>query len=484
MRAAVVVAAVIGLGLGVARADAPRGFDHQLHARDVAVSGGADIACVRCHAQRAGVLLARPGHAACFGACHGPPPRAASDPARASVCAACHAPGARTVERPAYRRDPDHALAIGHLDHAAIACAQCHTAPRAARGTPAPPAAVHRRCLGCHDGSGAAGRGPAMTACAGCHVAASGRPAPPALRMDRDVEIVVTSAFSHARHASRSPAGRACTTCHAAVRATNDAQLPRPTADGCAAPGCHDARAAFPITAACTRCHQDAPARKFEVERPDARFSHAAHAALLPFVACASCHPLAASGEVAVAGHAACAGCHAEDFGIRRPRTCGACHNATEPWRALQADRLPPARSEFGAALDHAVHPGACASCHRLATEIAELRPPRGHRACTGAGCHAVSSGAAPALTACEGCHARGREAARLAERLAAPWSVRARFRHAPHAQTACATCHVDGATTAPPAKAQCAPCHDGRTAFKLTGTHCARCHTGAAAAQ
>ena len=61
---------------------------------------------------------------------------------------------------------------------------------------------------------------------------------------------------------------------------------------------------------------------------------------------------------------------------------------------------------------------------------------------------------------------------------------------HAFHARTggqplACATCHGDlrgaDATALPtPGKATCAPCHDGTTAFKLTGTHCARCHRGA----
>ena len=54
-----------------------------------------------------------------------------------------------------------------------------------------------------------------------------------------------------------------------------------------------------------------------------------------------------------VAGHTACAGCHADDFGARWPKKCGACHNATEPWRALIADRPLPERTEFGATLDH-----------------------------------------------------------------------------------------------------------------------------------
>jgi len=257
---------------------------------------------------------------------------------------------------------------------------------------------------------------------------------------------------------------------------------------GCAPAGCHDGKAAFPITAACTKCHQDAPKGRFEVARPDARFSHATHGPKqLP---CAGCHPLGERGEVLVAGHAACAPCHAEDFGRRRPTICGACHNATEPWRPLTPDRLPPERTEFGATIDHRKHPGACASCHALTTQAAQLRPPRGHGACLGAGCHAVSGGPAPAMSACEACHQASRAEERRRARLAAPWSVRARFDHATHRRSKdgelpCTACHVDLsapelASLRTPPKATCAGCHDGGAAFKLTGTTCTRCHGGA----
>ncbi|HEX7836262.1 MAG TPA: cytochrome c3 family protein, partial [Kofleriaceae bacterium] len=70
------------------------------------------------------------------------------------------------------------------------------------------------------------------------------------------------------------------------------------------------------------------------------------------------------------------------------------------------------------------------------------------------------------------------------------PWSVRRSFDHAAHARTGdgrplgCGACHVDlhgpdVTALATPAKATCAPCHDGATAFKLTGTTCTRCHEG-----
>jgi c(7)-type cytochrome triheme protein len=309
-----------------------------------------------------------------------------------------------------------------------------------------------------------------------------GAPTPPRIFHS---EVNVAGAFSHARHAARGGDGARCASCHRAVLATDDNILPAPSAETCAAARCHDGAAAFPLTAACTRCHLAPTVPGFKVERPQARYSHATHDEVAQ--PCAACHPLTRSGEVTVVGHAPCAPCHAEDFGRREPKICGACHNGTEPWRALVADRGPPERTEFGATLDHAKHPGACESCHALTTPAVELRPPRGHRACTGKGCHAVTTGPAPRLGACESCHRRGLVLDRQVARLAAPWSVRRKFDHRTHGARAahpCTGCHVDlgggdvAALAAPP-KSACAPCHDGTAAFKLTGTTCTRCHEG-----
>jgi predicted CXXCH cytochrome family protein len=256
----------------------------------------------------------------------------------------------------------------------------------------------------------------------------------------------------------------------------------------CGASGCHDGKPVFAITTACTKCHSTPPADKFTVERPPERFSHAVHDSAK--LACAVCHPLGKTGEVLVAGHAACAGCHADDFSARVPTKCGACHNATEPWRKLVADRPPPERTEFGATLDHSKHSSDCKSCHSLRTASSQLRPPRGHRACTGSTCHAVNVGPAPKLAACEGCHAIGLLTSRATARASTPWSVRPLFDHVVHqrdaagSELACTSCHEDltgssiGAL-ATPAKKTCAPCHDGRASFKLTGTTCMRCHPG-----
>lgn len=463
------------------------GFEHNLHDRDLVVGGAQSLPCTRCHAIKAGALVGKPGHDACFGACHGAPPRRGDRPGeRLAICTSCHAeavlvapsPRAFPVHYPPYLLEPNFAVTVGHHRHREVACAQCHGGKNAA---------PHARCAGCHDGTGATGRGPAMTACTGCHMPATGRPLPPSII---HAEVNVSGAFLHGKHAARSADGARCTTCHRALLDTDDNVLPAPRAATCATARCHDGAAAFAITAACTRCHLAPSVPGFKVVRPVDRYSHATHSAVrLP---CAACHPLTRTGEVAVVGHAPCATCHADDFGLREPKTCGACHNGTEPWRALVADRGPPERTEFGATLDHEKHRAPCATCHALTTPGSQLRPPRGHRACTGKACHAVATGPAPRLSACEVCHRPGLALERSVARLGAPWSVRTRFDHASHAASirdralACEACHVDlratDVTTLPtPPKATCEPCHDGTVAFKVTGTTCTRCHQGAA---
>ena len=481
---------------GVARADGPRttpfGFDHTVHDRDVNVSGGEPIACAHCHQEKNGRLVGRPEHAACFGACHGAPPatpargaRLAIEPARMKLCANCHAEaalvapftGKLAVTYPPYTTDQDFNLLLGHKQHREVACTQCHDPITKKRPPP------HQRCAGCHDGG--KNHGPAMATCGTCHPPAVGKPQPPELRL---VLNSVRSVFSHGAHAARGGAGKDCTTCHAPIKDADETvlSLPRPTVKECAR--CHDGKAAFSTTGACTKCHDQAPA-KFDVARPEARFSHDGHHdQVVATSPCTSCHKLdARTGEVTIAGHAACTTCHADDFELRFPAKCGACHNATEPWRHLRADRQPPDSTEFGASLDHGKHAGACTRCHTLQTRTTQLRMPRGHVACTGGGCHAATTGPAPQLAQCDGCHRLGRAAARLANRAADPWSVRLAFDHAPHAKAsdgsplACTACHVQlGATIVDlptPPKATCAGCHDGKRSFKLTGTTCRKCH-------
>src|SRR5205807_2029561 len=119
----------------------PIGFDHQVHDRDVNVSGAETIACSRCHVTKGRAIL-RPDHASCFGTCHGgiapvAPKKAARlvvAPDQLRVCTSCHAEaalalpftGALPVAYPPYVLDPDFAITIGHKRHRAFACATCH----------------------------------------------------------------------------------------------------------------------------------------------------------------------------------------------------------------------------------------------------------------------------------------------------------------------------------------------------------------------
>ena len=443
-----------------AHADTATGFAHRIHDLKLTTAGTESLPCGSCHPLAGGRLVGKPGHATCFtAACHAPKPTAGK------VCEVCHAASALAQPRakppvfyPPYAIDRDFRVQLGHASHASAPCTTCHL-PR--------PAAPHARCLGCHDGKATF----AMATCEPCHAAASGDPKPPELG---PTMYSMKSSFSHSKHATRGPAGAACATCHAALAKSNDQFLPRPTAATCAASGCHDGAGGFAITEACTRCHVD-PATAV-VRMPVVRYRHALHAKL----PCATCHKVAGN-EVTSTGHAACVGCHAAEFGSPGPRICLACHSSIEPWRHLVVDRLPPPASEFGADLAHGKHDRPCAECHSLDTATHELRPPRGHGACSG--CHLATTGPAPHLDDCAACHTAGLQSARDITRRGAAWSVRQRFHHRTHTAP-CTTCHVDMsaasiADLATPPKATCAGCHEGRTAFKLTGTTCTRCHVG-----
>lgn len=386
------------------------GFPHLVHEERMFTAGKDKLACESCHSG-----TKKPTHATCFG-CH-------DFKKETALCDTCHVSKTK-VFYPPYAIDPDYRVELGHQAHAATTCARCHDAK---------PAAPHARCKSCHE---------TEKKCSFCHIAATGDPAPPRLKPP----VYAMTSFRHDKH------DKNCTQCHAAIAQSNDQFLPRPDAKSCAS--CHD------IAQKCTLCHTTSgPIEKVKV----LRFRHATH----DQAPCASCHRVQGN-EVVSVGHAACTGCHAEDFGSRTPRVCMACHTSIEPWRKLIVDRLPPPSTEFGAALDHGKHPQPCAQCHTLTTQTHELRPPRGHLACSS--CHAKE------LANCAMCHTAGVQAERDITRRGAAWSVRERFTHRTHTG-ACADCHKDPMT--PPAKASCAPCHDGKSAFALTGTTCTRCHVG-----
>lgn len=470
-------------------------FDHQVHSQKNQLSGRTEIACAACHTLRDGLVRSRPNHATCFGSCHASAPTRANAATRFAaephLCGACHqapqagAPPNYRARLPAGSADRDFGLALSHQAHSSATCQSCHrtvggvtTAVNTKRR--ATNAAPHSRCIQCH---GAATVGPrfAIGDCDRCHTAAFGPESTPIIAHGL---MAVTKAFGHQQAAHRNAP---CATCHRAVATSTSDVLDPPTMVSCGTSNCHDGKAAFATTQACTRCHQEAPVRTFVVARPTKRYNHAAHGVFESGAAlCTSCHRNG-NNEPTPPSHDACTACHASDFASPEPVICGACHQSTEPWRPLVADQRPLPSSEFGARLDHRSHVSPCITCHTLTTATTELRPARGHSSCSA--CHRAQ--AQPALTQCTACHQPNLTNQRNQQRLTAPWSTRRQFDHRAHGRAAspsqCSDCHISAPTSGDvlayptPSKATCARCHDGQRAFSVTSTECRRCHdTGA----
>jgi hypothetical protein len=489
----------------------PDGFDHLSHAGELLASGAAATGCTACHAiDRRGRVTGRPGHHTCFGACHGEPPRVRSAAdrrrrvavpvgERREVCQACHAAAALTrveagsaerlaVDADPYLRDPEYALTLSHAAHAGVTrgCRACHATPDRPGG-PSPPAQGsaardHASCATCHLSGKVR-----MTDCERCHTPAVGPTRRPSIVAG---DAPVGARLDHRRHAAR---GARCETCHLAVATTTSDRIPAPAKATCA--GCHDGEHAASMLVSCRTCHA-AP----RVPRPGssvepARFSHLAHPGA---TVCVGCHR---GGGRARLGHATCTGaaCHAADFADPTPTICGACHVAAEPWTEQHLDPPPTGPTEFGARFSHRAHLGgaspriawSCERCHDGQGDAVAARA-TDHASCRGDGCH--DRGRTPTLTDCGGCHVARLVSRHAAERTARRFAVRGRFRHAAHrAATAgvtpsCSACHdvllADGLDDLPgPAKARCAPCHDGERAFKMTGHGCIRCHERGAGA-
>jgi hypothetical protein len=479
--------------LALAAAATAGGFDHVVHEGQVIGAGNADPACSDCHTvDKSGAVRGAPGHAQCFGSCHGDAPdrlRRGKPYAIAGgqrvVCATCHAPDdLEAAERgqarklpaayPPYSIDPDHALQLSHAAHGEVTCQTCHAASAKSASAKRP----HARCTGCH---GKPEASPPMSECRSCHPRAFGDAA--SGPQSQRGAFPVTAKFDHERHRGHVAAGSRddCAVCHADVAQATGGALPAPSMTVCAS--CHDGTKAFDtVGTSCRKCHVASDARPVRGER--LAFSHGAHGERGMEIDCDGCHSLANDGTPLppASNHRPCANddCHASDFSSAAPKTCGTCHVGNEPWRPLAWFPLPRGATEFGAEISHASHAGSrpkCNACHD--SDGARMPVSRGHAACTGSDCH---GGSERPLSRCQTCHTRGLVAGRDAAAGAATWSVRARFRHDRHSAE-CEQCHTDVAAApdiaaiAAPAKPRCASCHDGGDAFKMTGHDCARCH-------
>jgi len=195
------------------------------------------------------------------------------------------------------------------------------------------------------------------------------------------------------------------------------------------------------------------------------------------------------------AGHAPCAGCHAQQFSNANHPICSICHTNSQ---SGSLKSFPPLRS-FSVKFDHAAHSSVgatCATCHRGRRDGVSLSIPAGtsaHTTCFT--CHtpqAKSDG--KNLSSCGTCHELGR-LVRSSER---PAAFRMNFSHAKHDSgegLKCVDCHRfrPGAATgrevispvalnhrAPARVTSCATCHNGKRAFGGDDfSVCTRCHSG-----
>lgn len=194
----------------------------------------------------------------------------------AKICKVCHLtsdPFRVNPVRKKFREKSEFWVALSHLSHSKVDCAQCHAKeagkpePTVAPGLLAP---AHELCGSCHQDL----QKPLMNECASCHKAL--HDLPPArqaakwrvstnfsheshARDPRTAKVVSEAAVGKARVDMASASKTSCDECHSSVRAsTAQAPAPRPTMHGCAT--CHQGVWAFKTTGVdCVRCHGVTP---------------------------------------------------------------------------------------------------------------------------------------------------------------------------------------------------------------------------------
>lgn len=236
-------------------------------------------------------------------------------------------------------------------------------------------------------------------------------------------------------------------------------------------------------------------------------FSHVQHFNKGLSQDCGACHGGDGRGGLQAPGanHAPCNSCHAEEFAKRDSKLCQSCHEDSDPWvKNKPIAQLSGGASSFVAGFSHKDHTGRidalkggdCATCHPVQsgqeapTPIKKkgrggatgLYTPAAHTQC--AQCH---SNLAPKMDDCAGCHRLPEAGAEASKVKVTPieWRVGAKFTHGGHLSRGmkCDNCHAGVLTVEPgeavpkPTKVDCAGCHNGKTAFSVTGHDCAKCH-------
>jgi hypothetical protein len=283
-----------------------------------------------------------------------------------------------------------------------VSCSDCHLAGRTVPGPTG-----HGPCARCHADEVDLARGPAMSACDGCHGGLQAAARTPRTLIQGDLR------FDHQHHAADARGERiGCATCHTATATSmSAAQHPPPPIAACVA--CHDDSRRVPISKRmrmCETCHatraqrfgllaprshlpaSERPAdhtlafrHDHRVEAADARRCASCHAMMSgsPDSACDECHQVMRPvdhtvlwreydhGSEAIVDGARCATCHVAD-------QCSACHQ-----RRPRSHTGPPGSPGMPGAFalrDHGdlarQNPRACLTCHDPVAS------------CSGAGCH------------------------------------------------------------------------------------------------
>lgn len=287
-----------------------------------------------------------------------------------------------------------------------------------------------------------------------------------------------TVTFSHGVHKQL----YACGDCHNGIFRAGAERQSYTMADmgkGKSCGACHDGKTAFAATAAanCGKCHPLGDVTMAD----DARFPHAKH---LESLSCGDCHnelfrpgpgnPRATMPEMEKGK--SCGACHDGNtaFGVRGD--CGKCHRST-------TDIVFNVPQTGATRFSHAVHTGlySCSDCHYpifgagVTAKRYSMKEMEAGKSC--GACHDGKTAFAVAAD-CTKCHP--------VKEIAFKDSG-ARFSHTVHtAAYRCSDCHdalfrpsADNRRATMPEMEQgksCGACHDGTTAFAVTGS-CERCH-------
>lgn len=300
-----------------------------------------------------------------------------------------------------------------------------------------------------------------------------------------------SSDFSHATHAGKEKL--ACGSCHKVDPKSNAGVVDFPQHASCL--NCH--RQQFfarerPVPGICLNCHvkatpKDTARHPFPnfgekagfVSEFRISFEHEKHAD----VACADCHETKEpDAKPRSLTHAKCFVCHNPESELAPlPANCDTCHKSA---KAVFAHAVLPQQSDFSQFKhdnrNHARLP--CLLCHRREDNSPQPTLPgkAAHAPCTG--CHAQQF-ANPASAICTICHTDPQSG--KVKAFPPLRSFDARFDHAQHDNTACATCHRrnrDGAGLSIPSRLNahvtCFSCHTpGAQANGRNISSCSTCH-------